>query len=439
VLRDRDPAEIGDRSGLTRRQALLAGGAALAGPVLGAGCGRGSGGGRGPITLKFWNGFTGPDGKTMEKLVREFERENRDLRVAMQIIPWAQYYDKLTLGMAFKQGPDLFICPAARLPEYAQYRVFKDLSGFIAEDRGIDTSDFLPLAWEASQYEGRPVAVPLDCHPQGLYYNKRLFREAGLVDSAGEPLPPRTLDEFLATAKKLTIDKDGDGRPDQWGFAFTYQRSNWYTFALQRGASSLTPDLRKAMLDHPQALAATRQMRSFITEHRIAPNPEGIDAWMGFRQQRVAMALEGIYMLTSLEEMKDLDFGAAPVPLFGEQRATWAGSHLLCIPAYADEARARAAWRLIRFLSDHSMDWARGGQVPARLSLIRSPEFRTLKAQSAFAEQLPYIRYEPYSTKITEVGPFIDMAIESALLGLKPVEAAMKEGAGRVNRVLDRP
>src|SRR5690349_2230418 len=63
------------------------------------------------VTINYWNGFTGPDGKTMERMVRNFESENRDVRVNMQIIPWAQYYEKLTLGIAFHQAPDLFICP----------------------------------------------------------------------------------------------------------------------------------------------------------------------------------------------------------------------------------------------------------------------------------------------------------------------------------------
>src|SRR2546421_9712399 len=42
--------------------------------------------------IKFWNGFTGPDGKTMERMVSQFQKENPAIRVRMQIIPWAQYY-----------------------------------------------------------------------------------------------------------------------------------------------------------------------------------------------------------------------------------------------------------------------------------------------------------------------------------------------------------
>ncbi|RYG31325.1 extracellular solute-binding protein, partial [bacterium] len=57
--------------------------------------------GSGPIVLQFWNGFSGPDGKTMEKIVGEFNRTHKDVQVKMQIIPWGTFYDKVTLGLAF--------------------------------------------------------------------------------------------------------------------------------------------------------------------------------------------------------------------------------------------------------------------------------------------------------------------------------------------------
>ena len=44
-----------------------------------------------PVVLDFWNGFTGPDGKTMEALARRFQAENPDVAVRMQIIPWGTY------------------------------------------------------------------------------------------------------------------------------------------------------------------------------------------------------------------------------------------------------------------------------------------------------------------------------------------------------------
>jgi len=388
--------------------------------------------------IRFWNGFTGPDGATMEKIVQQFERET-GIRVKMQIIPWSTYYDKLLLSLAYGGAPDVFICHANRIAEFARYGVFRPLDDLIEADKGFNSSDFLPNIWKAGQYAGKQVGLPLDCHPQGLYYNLKLFREAGIVDAQGNPKPPETWEEFLDAARRLTKDKDRDGRPDQWGFAFTWLRTNWITFISQHGGSILSPGLKRATLAEPPAVRATQQMCDIITRYGVAPKPEGFDSWMGFRQGRVAMAIEGIYMLSSVEEQRGLEYAGAPVPSFGPRRAVWGGSHLLCMPKNLSPQRAQLVWRFMRYLSDHSLDWAEGGQIPVRRSLLNQPRFRQMRVQYAFAKQLPYVVFEPASHKSTEIMPFYDAAIEAALLGIKSPQDALNEAARRIQQVLDRP
>ncbi len=376
----------------------------------------------------------------MEALVNRFQAENLDVRVRMQIIPWGTYYDKLTLALAYGGAPDVFILHAARLPEYASFGTLRPLDGFFASDGAkISASNFAPAPWRASFYDNKQFALPLDVHPVGMYYNTRLFEQAGIVDDNGRAKPPATWDEFLADARKLTRDTDGDGRPDEWGFVFTNQRTNWITFAAQHGGSVLTPDFKRAAIDSPECIAATRQMRDLIYKYKVAPKPEGVDAWLAFRQGKVGMALEGIYMLSSLEEQKGLAYAGAPVPQFGSRPATEAGSHLLCQPAGASPAQAGAAWRLMRFLSDNSLGWAEGGQVPARRDVAASKEFLALPVQSAFGRQLPIVVYEPLSPRMNALFPFVDPAIEAALLDLQTPEAAMQDAARRINQVLARP
>lgn len=402
------------------------------------GCRRPSEAPEDPQLLRFWNGFTGPDGATMERIVQRFQKET-GLRVKMQIIPWATYYDKLTLSLAYGGAPDVFICHANRLAEFARHGVLRSIDDLIAADATFPMADILPNIRAAAQYGGAQCGLPLDCHPQGLYYNEKLFREAGIVDAAGRAKPPATLDEFLDAARKLTRDADGDGRPEQWGFAFTWLRTNWITFISQFGGSILTPDLRASAINQPANVEATQLMADMITRYRIAPKPEGFDSWMGFRQGRVAMAIEGIYMLSSLEEQKGLAYAGAPVPLFGRKQAAWGGSHILCMPRDLPTSRARTAWRFMRYLSDHSLDWAAGGQIPVRASLLRHPRFRAMRVQREFARELPYVVFEPASHKSTEIMPFYDAAIEASLLGIQTPRQALDEAHRRISQVMARP
>lgn len=412
-------------------------------PLLPLGCARHSRAEDAPggkITLNFWNGFTGPDGKTMEAMVSRFQAENPDVVVKMQLIPWGTYYDKLTLSLAYGGAPEVFVVHAARLPEFASFDVLRPLDSLYASDsKPLVAADFAPVPWAATFYKGRHVALPLDVHPIGLYYNTRLFQDAGIVDAHGQARPPTNWDEFVTDAKKLTKDTDGDGRPDQWGFVFTNQRTNWLTFAGQFGGGIMTADGKRSAMDSPGSLEASRRMRDLIVKYKVASTPEGFDAWLAFRQGKAAMAMEGIYMLQGLEEQKNLAFAGAPVPQFGPKKVVWGGSHLLCQPRGLSENRARAAWRLMRYLSDHSLEWARGGQIPARLAVRNSPEFAALPVQSQFARQLDKVRYEPLIPEDNSLMPFVDPAIESLLRGGQTPEDAMRDASRRINQRLSRP
>lgn len=394
----------------------------------------------GKVVLNFWNGFTGPDGHAMDRMVSRFRKENPNIDVRMQVIPWGTYYDKLTLALAYGGAPDVFVMHAGRLPEFQSFNKLQPLGDlYAASAPRLSEKSFAPVPWRATFYQGKQYALPLDVHPIGLYYNTKLFREAGIVDSNGRAKPPKTFDEFLDAARRMTKDTNGDGRTDQWGFVYTWQRTNWLTISGQFGADIFSPDGKRSALDSPQNLRALHLMHDLIYKYKVAPKPEGVDAWLAFRQGKVAMALEGIYMLTSLEEQKGLPFAGAPAPQFGPQKSAWGGSHLLCQPKGISPEQSQAAWKLMKFLSDDSLIWAQAGQVPARSDLRSSPEFKAMTVQQQFATQLPFVKYEPLHPRSNNVFPLIEPGIESVLLDLATPEEAMRDVSRRVNQVLERP
>jgi multiple sugar transport system substrate-binding protein len=180
-------------------------------------------------------------------------------------------------------------------------------------------------------------------------------------------------------------------------------------------------------------------MRSLIYEHKVAPAPEGVDAWLAFRQGKVGMAMEGIYMQSSLAEQKGLEWAAAPVPQFGSQPGVWAGSHLLAQPRGITDDASEDAWRLMCFLSDNSLEWAAAGQVPARSDIRAEGEFARLGAPAEAARQLSYVVYEPPSPRANALLPFVDPAIESVLLNRETPKEAFVDADRRMNQVLRRP
>jgi multiple sugar transport system substrate-binding protein len=380
--------------------------------------------------LRFWNGFSGPDGSTMKKIVESYNQTHPSAKFDMQIIPWNTYYDKVTLGMAFGGAPDVFIMQVSRLPQYADAGALEEI-GPMFNASGLKPADFVKVPFESGFWKGKQYGIPLDCWPLTLYYNKKLFREAG-IDK-----PPTNLEEFLSAARKLT-KRDASGKVTQWGFALAEIHNNLIAFMDQHGGNVIDEAGKTGTLDQPASVAAVEQVKSFFQKEKIAPSPEGANAWDAFKIGKAAMVMQGIYMIADLQAQKNLEFAAAPIPQFGPKRATWGGSHMLCIPVGLPPDRKKKAWEFIKYLSDNSLRWAAAGQCPVRVEVLNSPEFRKLEGQYQAARQLGYVQYEPQSPVIGQVGGFADAAWEAILMNNEPALPTLQAAKKRIDAVLER-
>src|SRR5213075_1208288 len=101
----------------------------------------GSGDGQ-PITLRFWNGFTGPDGRTMLKIVKQFNAANPDVHVMMQRMEWGTYYNKLFVAALGKRAPEVFVIHTDSIPRFRS-------AGFLhtSDEIDIDKSDLDENVW----------------------------------------------------------------------------------------------------------------------------------------------------------------------------------------------------------------------------------------------------------------------------------------------------
>ena len=174
----------------------------------------------------------------------------------------------------------------------------------------------------------------------------------------------------------------------------------------------------------------------WVADGHICPKPDPGGAWGAFQSGKAAMAMQGIWMIDSISHQSDLDAAAAPVPQFGPHQAVWASSHCLCMPAKLPAERQKAAYMFIKYLSDHSLEWAKAGQVPIRKSILNSHDFQALPIQREFAKQLPYVDYEPFSVAVNQCAQFADTAVEASVQGVETPRSALKLAAKRVNRVL---
>lgn len=408
--------------------------AALFTPLLLAGCGRNS---AHVTTVRFWNGFTGPDGRTMLRIVKKFNEQNPDVHVVMQRMDWATYYNKLFVAGIGHRAPEVFIIHTHAIKRFAGAGFARTNDDLVNGPNGIDVRDIDANVWEADKFWGKHYGLPLDVHVMGMYYNRRLFREAGVVDAQGNPAPPTNREEFLKAMHALT-KAGSNGRPDQWGFVFTNFETVAYTFMRQYGGEFFTPDGSKCIMNNPQNVAALQFCADLIAREKVAPSPQNFDSWIGFRQGRIGMAFEGIYMLADLQKQKDLDFAGAPVPQVGTVRTVWADSHNLCLRSDLKGRELEASWRFMKFLSNNSLDWAAGGQVPVRKSLRNTARFKAMTVQSQFARQIPIVSYLPSLSFVFEFETELDNAIEKILRGTDTSQHALDVATDNLNQIIAR-
>jgi len=388
------------------------------------------------VELSFWNGFTGPDGIVMLGLVRRFNEENPDIQVTMQRMDWATYYNKLMVAALDDRGPEVFVLQSSWLTRMNRAGFVARINDVYAGEKGVPANDFDPQVIQQVHVGDAYIGVPLDIWPFGLYSNADELKAAGFVDAQGNARPPTTKVEFLKAASTLQ-HMGPDGHPDVWGYALTNWRFNFQALLTQFDGYYFNKQGR-ADLANPGNVAALTFMASLNEGKRLIPPPENGLGWVGFRQKKVGMVIDGIFMVGDLLRLDDFHYVGAPLPVIGKHAGTLAESHTLCVRKALGERQSAAAKKFIRFLSDNSVEWAKAGQVPARRSVRDTEEFKKLPVQSAFAKQIPNMQYMPKTTVIFELNQELDFAVEKVIRGRSTPVAALEEANKHVQAFLDR-
>ncbi len=218
-------------------------------------------------------------------------------------------------------------------------------------------TDCEPGAWENAVAGNRLYAVPWAANPKLLLYNKAAFREAGLPDDA----PPKTWDELLEAARRLTRDTNGDGKPDVYGFALAAKRSvdlgkHFATFLAQLGLPllSLNKDRWTFNFDGSEGRKA---MKLLIELQKHSP-PEcvvtgDVEALRQFHSGIAAMVISGPAGLScAVSEIDPDEIGVAdlPAPAGGSRRCD-VEFRYMSVPAFVRGQRRAAAVELVKFIA----------------------------------------------------------------------------------------
>jgi multiple sugar transport system substrate-binding protein len=407
-----------------------------------AGCaGRGSSSGDdkaardGKVTLKFWNGFTGPDRPALEELVKRYNASQNKITIQMEIMPWDVFFQKLLSSMNSSSGPDLVAMDTAQMPQYAARGVFASLDKYYQDD---DAKNLVQPAVEANTYKGTKYGVPMNFTTLLLYWNKDMFKAAGLDPQK----PPATWQEFADAAKKLTKDTNKDGKPEQYGLAIADHQTiaMWPILLWQNGGGVVSQDGTKSTLGDPATIEAAEYWRSLIATNKIAPiGLGGADADKLFQSKKAAMEIVGPWMTSGFKEA-GIDFGLA-MPPAGKQNVTLGTSVAFNVNKRAGAAKTDAAIEFMKYWNskDSQTYWSvQTGFPPTRTdipadALAQNPyvaEFGKYAEQSRF-----YLANVRDFAKVNE--DIFEPALQQVLNGKGSTSDIFGKASADVQSVLD--
>ena len=393
-------------------------------------------------TIVFWNGVGAPENVVLTELVKEYNETNQDnVYVEEVILDWSTLYSKILLDFETGTPPDIMTIQQSGLYQNVDLGVLADITDLMPE-YGFVKEDFIESAWNGSFIGDKQYAVPLDLHPLALYYNVGLFEEAGLDPEN----PPATMEEFLNAAQTLTKDTNGDGTTDQYGMGLAYSGGLpfrlWMSLLWQHeGEQILNEDNTAAAFNTEAGLESLEFLRDLVYTYKVIPEQEQSPD-EDFMKGIVGMVISGPWSQFDFNSVDGLEYATAPLPVFYDQEAAWADSHMLALPNTKDETRMAAAMSFARFLSDNSLTWTqKAGHLPVKLSVLESTEFKDLEKAQAFAVTLPNAHYYPSIKNESLVfgrdsnSPFV-VLMESTLLNTMTPQEALNEVETMVNELL---
>ncbi|MEV8553751.1 sugar ABC transporter substrate-binding protein [Streptomyces glaucescens] len=302
---------------MRRFRAAVTGAVTLSLAFAATACGGGSatgGGDDSPKTLTYWASNQGAsievDKKVLQPELDKFEKQT-GIKVKLEVVPWSDLLNRILTATTSGQGPDV-------LNIGNTWSASLQASGALLpwDEKNFDRiggrDRFVESALGSTGAPGQdPAAVPLYSMAYALYYNKKLFAEAGIAE------PPATWDELVTAGKKLTAKgKNGIGVE---GSNLSNNIHQVFVLGKQHGADFFTPD-GKPDFTSDGAVAAVKQYVDLMAKHKIvAPgNAEYAQnqSLSDFSKGKTGMLLWQTASATfKAQGMKDEDWGVAPAPV----------------------------------------------------------------------------------------------------------------------------
>ena len=327
-------------------------------------------------------------------LVEAFEAKFPDIDVEVTVSDWDAYWTALQTSIAGGDAPDVFAMDGPLFPDYQSRDVLLDLAPFIERD-GFDVTALADAGVaHFTTADGGQYGLPRDLNVTALYYNKAMF------DAAGLPYPDETWtwDKLVEVGKQLTLDADGNGQPEQWGFytETTDMENYWSELVWQNGGEIISDDRMQTLLGSDEAVGGLQFLQDLIWTHKIMP-PADIVLQIGdaFEQGLAAMESNGSWLVPT-HLAAGIDLGIAPLPAGPAGQATSVNPTGAVVSA--SSKNPEAAWAFVSWLvgpEAQEMLMQSKAALPVDKSVLEGSYSSAFPGSDVFAQALEYAHLKP--------------------------------------------
>jgi len=333
--------------------------------------------------ITIWVGWSaGHELKEFKKVVAEYDSKNKDVDVN---VVGGINDDKIIAALRAGNAPDVVSSFSSQnVGIYCPSGGWIDLAPYLKKDN-IDVNIFPAASRYYTQYKGKRCALPLLADSYGFYYNKTLFKEAGLTR------PPKTFSELTAYAKKLT-KRNPDGSFKVVGYdpnPLFYHGGGGFgvygtlvgaTYFDENGKSNFSTDKGWSRLLNWQKDLIDYYGYSKLVRWQTGAGDE-FSASHAFETGKLAMMLDGEWRVAFIKnEHPELQYGTAPMPVDDAQPNLYGSGYvngtIIGIPKSGKNHDA--AWDLVKYLTtnDHALAKFSNGirNVPSTKSSSKSRE-----------------------------------------------------------------
>ena len=300
-----------------------------------------------PVTISFmtWDSGVGLD--ITQKAIDAFQKKFPNISVELQSVPQG-YDEKVMTANAAGNTPDGLLM--WNTSQFAEAGVAESLSPYIARDK-YDMAKFLPVLKAWTEYKGKVWGLPKDWTPRVIWYNKKVFDEAGV----SYPRDGWTWADFTATVKKLTNGKNGkDAR-------YGYVAIPGHTYAIQQyiwsnGGDLVSRDGKTASgyINSPKVVEVVKWYKG-LYDMSITTGTQDQYQNLGqteFQSGVVGMMDNGVWPLATFKDDKSLSFDVVSPPVPAKGVALKPIIHSSTWSMFAKARNKDATWQLIRYLAD---------------------------------------------------------------------------------------